>query len=75
EIHAAMLTNQRRGKRIKKAAAASVSPVARATTSEGINKQIRGMRRANMTYDAIAASLGMTKSNVWYRCRKMHLPR
>jgi hypothetical protein len=70
EIRAAMVANNKRGQRIKQV----VVPIVRARTRDGVDEQIRIMRRARMTYDAIAASLGMAKSNVWYRCRKMQLP-
>jgi hypothetical protein len=75
EIGAAMLANDRRAKRLSRCKKLQPAQIARAATSEGISKQIRAMRRSGMTYDAIAASLGMVKSNVWYRCRKMGLPR
>ncbi len=74
EIGAAMLANDRRAKRISRCERPLPLPVARAATSEGINKQIRMMRRQGMTYDAIASSLGMSKTNVHYRSRKMQLP-
>jgi hypothetical protein len=74
KIGAAMLANDRRAKRLSRCEEQQPVPVARATTSEGINKQIRAMRRSGMTYDAIGASLGMSKTNVWYHCRKMQLP-
>jgi hypothetical protein len=74
QIGAAMLANDRRAKRISRCEKPRPDPVARAATSEGINKQIRAMRRQGMTYDAIAASLGMVKSEVWRRARRMQLP-
>ena len=74
QIGAAMLANDRRAKRISRCEKPRPDPVARAATSEGTNRQIRTMRRSGMTYDAIAASLGMVKSDVWRRCRKMQLP-
>jgi hypothetical protein len=74
QIGAAMLANDRRAKRLRRCEKPQPAPIARAATSEDINKQIRTMRRSSMTYDAIAASLGMVKSNVWRRCRKMQLP-
>jgi hypothetical protein len=70
EIRAAIVENNKRGQRVRQ----GVVPVVPATTLDGVDEQIRIMRRARMTYDAIAASLGMAKSNVWYRCRKMQLP-
>jgi hypothetical protein len=75
ELGAAMLANDRRAKRLDRCEKPQPVPVARATTSEGINRQIRAMRRQGMTYDAIAASLGMVKSDVWRRARRMQLPR
>ncbi|MBN9067521.1 MAG: hypothetical protein J0H60_14010 [Rhizobiales bacterium] len=74
QIGAVMRANDKRAKRISSCEKPQPVPVARAATSEGIDKQIRAMRRQGMTYDAIAASLGMYKSNVWQRCRKMQLP-
>jgi hypothetical protein len=73
-IGAAMLANDRRAKRVRRCEKSQPVPVVRAATSEGVDKQIRAMRRQGMTYDAIAASLGMVKSDVWRRARRMQLP-
>jgi len=72
EIGVAMLANNRRAKRLRRCG--KPSPVARAQTREGLDRQIRDMRRSGMTFASIAASLGLSKTNVHYRARKMQLP-
>ena len=73
-IGAAMLANDRRAKRLRRYGKQEPIAIVRAATRDGVNDQIGIMRRAGMTYEAIAASLGMVKSDVWRRARRMQLP-
>ncbi|MHA6687775.1 hypothetical protein [Mesorhizobium sp. A556] len=69
EIGKAMLANDRRAKRLNRSEKPQPVKVERADTAEGLKAQLRQMRRDGMTYDQIAASVGMVKSAVWRHCR------
>lgn len=68
EIGRAMLANNRRAERLSRARPQPVK-VQRAATPEGLKAQIRQMRLDGMSYDQIAASVGMAKSAAWRHCR------
>lgn len=70
-IGLAILENNRRAVRLSGSLKPEIVKVERAATKEGVDEQIRSMRLAGMSYDAISASLGFAKSHVWRRCRKM----
>jgi hypothetical protein len=69
QTRTAMADNKKRGQRIKQ----GIVPIVRATTRDGVDEQIRMLRRAGMTYAAIAASLGITKSIAQHRDYKMQM--
>ncbi|MGB3897033.1 MAG: hypothetical protein WA973_00585 [Mesorhizobium sp.] len=69
EIGKAMLANDRRAKRLHRTEKPQPVKVKRAATAEGFKAQLRQMRRDGMTYDQIAASVGMVKSAVWRHCQ------
>lgn len=71
EIGRAILANQQRAARLNRSQEREIQRVERAATKEGVDEQIRAMRAAGMTFDAISASLGFAKSVIWRRCRKM----